>query len=211
EHVRRRDASASRTDTSNRRIGLDVAAHIAGFGGARIIYQLMFEDVRRQFADTLRYDADHAIGLDTRWLTVEWHRTGIRSYEHTPRVTGFTTGGRIAGDPLGPAAHAVFVGGRIPARWGVVSPWIELAALASDSYSLDDRIARTSDRPAELRFRIGARAAVPLGPDLELDPEIAIEAVEREAFVPGAQRRNTVLRAVLVWRPGIQLPPGRSR
>ena len=203
EHVRRRDPSASATDSSNRRVGLDAAAHIAGFGGARITYQLMFEDLRKQLADALRYDADHALGLATRWLTVEWRHTGMRAYEHVPRVTGFTTGGYIVGDPLGPGAHAVFVGGRLPLGWGVVMPWTEVAGLSSDTYTFTPagRIVRTSDGPTELRFRIGARARVPVGHGLELDPEAAIEDVERAAFVPGARRVNAVFRATLVWRP----------
>jgi hypothetical protein len=48
---------------------------------------------------------------------------------------------------------------------------------------------------------IGARARVPVGHDLELDPEAALEDVERWSFVLGARRINAVFRAVLVWRP----------
>jgi hypothetical protein len=203
EHVRRRDLSASPSDSSNRRVGFDVAARIAGFGGARITYQLMFEDLRKQFVDALRYDADHVLGVQTRWLTAEWRKTGVRAYEHVPRLTGFTTGGRIVGDPLGPAAQAVFVGGRIPVRWGVVMPWIEIAQLASDTYTFVESgpIVKTSDGTTELRVRIGARARVPIGHGLELDPEVALEDVERASFVPGARHINAVFRAVLVWRP----------
>jgi hypothetical protein len=203
EHVRRRDPSASATDSSNRRFGFDVAARIDGFGGARITYQLLFEDVRQQWLSAVRYDADHVIGIATRWLTIEWHHTGVRSYEHTPRLTGFTSGGRIAGDPLGPAAQAVFAGGRIPARWGVVMPWAEVAALASDRYTIteDAAITRATGGPTELRLRLGVRARVPLGAELELAPEAAIEDVERAAYVAGARRINAVVRAVVVWRP----------
>jgi hypothetical protein len=213
EHVRRRDASASATDSSNRRLGFDVAARIAGFGGARITYQLMFEDLRKHFGDALRYDADHVVGIETRWLTVEWQHTGVRSYEHTPRLTGFTSGGRIVGDPLGPAAHAVFVGGRIPVRWGVVMPWAEVAELASDTYTFFDHgpIVRTGDGPAELRFRLGARARIALGDGLELDPEVALEDVERAAYVSGARRINGVVRAVVVWRPSVKSATLRAR
>ena len=203
EHVRRRDASASASDSSNRRIGLDVAAHITGLGGARITYQLMFEDIRKHFVDAVHYDADHVLGLQTRWLTVELQRTGVRSYEHVPRITGFTSGGRIVGDPLGPAAQAVFVGGRIPVRCGVVMPWVEVAQLASDAYTfvVDGPILRTSTGTTELRFRIGARARVPVGHDLELDPEAALEDAVRWSFIPGAHRTGAVFRAALVWRP----------
>jgi hypothetical protein len=203
EHVRRRDPSAGPSDSSNRRVGLDVAARIAGLGGARIAYQLMFEDLRKEFASALRYDADHVLTVQTRWLTVEWQRTGVRAYEHTPRFTGLTSGGRIVGDPLGPDAHAVFVGGRIAIARGVAMPWIEVARFASDTYEFlnPGPVVRTARGPAELRFRIGARARVPIGRDLELAPEAALEDVERASFVPGARHINAMLRAVLVWRP----------
>jgi hypothetical protein len=203
EHVRRRDPSASASDSSNRRLGFDIAARIAGFGGARITYQLMFEDVRKQLASALRYDADHVVDVQTRWLTVEWQRTGVRSYEHIPRITGFTTDGRIVGDPLGPAAQAVFVGGRIPIARGAVMPWTEVAQLASDTYSFpeDGPIRKAGGGATELRVRIGARARLAVGAGLELAPEIALEDVERAAFVPGARRLNAVLHASLVWRP----------
>lgn len=202
EHVRRRDSSASASDSSNRRLGLDVAARIDGFGGARITYQLMFEDLRHQLGSALRYDADHVVDLTTRWLTIEWQHTGMRSYEHTPRVTGFTSGGRIVGDPLGPAAHAVFVGGRFALPWGVVMPWAEVAALATDRYAFPagQPIVRIAGGPTELRVRIGARARIALADRLELDPEAAVEDVADAAYVPGARRINAVVRATIVWR-----------
>jgi hypothetical protein len=151
----------------------------------------------------VRYDADHAVGFETRWLAVEWRHTGARSYEHTPRNTGFTSGARIAGDPLGPAAHAVFAGARIPAPRGLVMPWAEVAALASDTYAFitDGPIVKTGAGPSELRFRIGARARIAIDDRLELDPEAAVEDVERAAYVAGARRINAVVRAVVVWRP----------
>lgn len=202
EHVRRRDASAGASDSSNRRVGLDFAAQIDGFGGARISYQLMFEDLRTRIADALRHDADHVLGFETRWLTVEWHRTGVRSYEHTPRTTGFTSDGRIAGDPLGPDAEAVYVAGRIAARTAVVVPWAEFAVLGSDTYRFEDEaIVVTGRRPAELRLRLGAAIRLALGHGLALAPEAAVEDVERTAFVPGARRVNALARAVLEWRP----------
>jgi len=80
----------------------------------------MFEDIRAEYASAIRHDADHAIGIATRWVTAEWRMTGERSHEHVPRLTGFTSAGRIAGDPLGPAAHAAFVAGRIPVGSGAV-------------------------------------------------------------------------------------------
>jgi hypothetical protein len=204
EHVRRNDISAGPSDSSNRRMAVDVAARIAGLGGVRLTYQLVAEDLRKRFDHALRYDADHALGVQTRWLTVQWRRTGVRAYEHMPRLTGFTSAGRIVGDPLGPAAQAVFAGARLPVRGNVVLPWAEAARLESDTYTfvVSGPIRQTGDGPAELRVRLGVRARVPLGHGLELDPEIAFEHVERSAFMPGARDNNALLRASLVWRPG---------
>jgi hypothetical protein len=203
EHVRRRDPSASASDSSNRRFGVDVAARIDALGGARIAYQLMFEDVRKQVVNALRYDTDHVLDLDVRWLRVELQSTGVRSYEHIPRVTGFTSGGRIVGDPLGPAAQAAVVAARFPVRGALVMPWAELARLASDTYRFAENgpIEKTGSGPAEWRIRIGARARIPFGRGLELGPEAALEDVERASFVPGSRHINAIIRATLVWRP----------
>lgn len=199
EHVRRRDASAGTSDSSNRRLGLDVAVRL---DGVRVTYQVMFEDLRHEVWSAVRHDADHVVDVDTGWLTVELHKTGIRAYEHSPRVTGLTSGGRIVGDPLGPDAQAVLVAGRIPAPWGAVAPWAEVARFASDLYQYGTGpIVKIDDGTAELRFRIGVRARVALGRGLELAPDAALEDVERAAFVSGARRVNALFRAALIWRP----------
>lgn len=216
EHVRRHDASASASDSSNRRVGFDLAVRFAGFAGMRLTYQIMFEDLRKQFASALRYDTDHALGIATRWLSVEWRKTGERAYEHIPRSTGFTTGGAIVGEPLGPGAHAVFVGGRIPLSANILLPWAEVAKLSSDTYSYGDGdvgpVEKIGAGVSELRFRIGARAHIALTDHLELTPEAALELVEREAFLPGARRTNAMLRAALVWRPiRLRQPDGSPR
>ena len=135
EHFTRGNASAGPDDSSNRRVGLDVAWRIDGFDGARLYYQLMFEDWRKQFADALRYDADHVVGLEFSHLLIEWQKTGFRSQEHYPRVTGFTNDGRVVGSPLGPDAQALFIGARIERGVGTLYPWIELARFSSDLFT----------------------------------------------------------------------------
>jgi len=199
EHFRRRDASASATDSSNRRVGADVAWHIAGFGGATLSYQIMFEDWRKHFADAVRYDADHAVAFDTRWVLVEWQKTGVRSQEHVPRVTGFTNAGRAVGSPLGPDAQSVYVG----ARTAKVQPWAELVRFSSDAYTfvVDGPILHTARGVAEWRYRLGARAQVPVRPGLVVDARGWVEHVENLAFEPGQRRENLGLIAALVWTP----------
>ena len=76
-----------------------------------------------------------------------------------------------------------------------------IAALGSDRFAFGSGpVEPTSTGPTELRFRAGARARISITDHLDLAPEIAVEDVEREAFVPGARRINTLLRAQLVWR-----------
>lgn len=206
EHVRRRDPSASASDSSNRRLGFDASLRTAALGGTRVTYQLVFEDLRHEMISAIRYDADHALEIATRWLAIEWQKTGARAYEHVPRTTGFTTAGRIVGASLGPGAHALSMFGRIVVPGIVITPWVQVARLATDTYAFGDGpIVRTGSGPAELRVRIGVGVRLPVSRCVELDGEIAVEDVERAAFVPGVRRDNVVLRALLVWRPSATL------
>jgi len=196
EHVTRGDASASQTDSSNRRVGLDVDWHTSF---ARFYYELMFEDWRRQFADALRYDADHVVGMERDGFVVEWQKTGFRSMEHTPRVSGFTNAGRVVGSPLGPDAQALY----LALRLGRVTPWIELARLASDTYSygFHQPIDRITEGPAELRYRAGARAATTITAHVRAELVAIFEHVEDFAFVTGARRNSLGADLTIVWHP----------
>ena len=208
EHVRRADKSASATDSSNRRIGFDVSTRIASLRGARFYYQLVFEDLRKRALDAFRYDADHLIGVELASLgpvgvTVEWQQTGVRSQEHYPRTTGFTNAGRLVGSPLGPDAQAVFAGARIELGWGTALPWLELARLASDTYTFVDHgpILRTGTGVSEVRYRAGTRVRLPLERGLRAEVEARFEHVAREAFEPGAHRDNVGATASVIWQP----------
>ena len=140
---------------------------------------------------------------------IEWQKTGFRSMEHTPRVTGFTNAGRVVGSPLGPAAEAVYVAQRIglPSNpsWGQrisVTPWVELARLASDTYSygFHQPIDRVTEGQPELRYRVGARSEwreVHSGVELG----VIYEHVEDFAFVTGARRNSLGADLRIVYYP----------
>ena len=209
EHFTRENASAGPDDSSNRRVGLDVAWRINGFDGARLYYQLMFEDWRKQFADALRYDADHVVGLEfSHGLLIEWQKTGFRSQEHYPRVTGFTNDGRVVGSPLGPDAQALFVGARIDRGVGSLYPWVELDRFSSDLYSYDfhQPIDRLVEGVAEYRFRAGLRLRTPITHELRIDTEAILEQVDNLAFVQNSIRGNGGFTMTLVWQPRGRLP-----
>ncbi len=196
EHVRRGDASASATDTSNRRLGLDLVGWV---NAARVYYGVVFEDWRDRFHHALRYDADHVLGIEHHRFLVEVQKTGVRSQEHTPRTTGFTHRARGVGSPLGPDALAAYLEVRLPR----VAPWIEYVQLSSDTYTfiVDGPIEHTTRGVDEERYRAGARATHPLRRDLRLDVSTFVERVTDFAFVEGDTRTNLGLSLAAVWIP----------
>ena len=209
EHITRRDPSATATDSSNRRIGFDLSARIAGLHDARLYYQLVFEDWRKQFIDAVRYDADHLFGADVarHGFTFEIMKTGVRSEEHTPRITGFTNAGRVVGAPLGPDAISAFVSERLDLSWGTVMPWLEYARLSSDTFLFVGfgGIFRMTEGPAERRYRGGVNLLLPIRPDLRVELDGVYERVTSFAFDPADARTNVGATASLVWRPNVRL------
>lgn len=212
EHVRRRDATAGATDSSNRRFGFDIAGRIAALSGLRLYYSLVFEDIRRaRLIDAVRYDADHLLGLELaaigpgrrHGITVEWHQTGIRSQEHKPRTTGFTNRGFVVGAPLGPDAESLYVGARVAWDSLTLYPWFELARVSSDTYELivDGPINRTSRGEDEGRYRVGTRARMHLRENLWLEGEAMFEHVDDFGFESGLSRKNAGVTASIVWYP----------
>jgi hypothetical protein len=203
ENFRRKNKSASLADSSNRRFGGDGSFHIDGFGGGRIYYELMFEDIRsKYFDDALRHDADHLLGVELpslHGLTVELQKTGVRSQEHTPRLTGFTSEARAVGSPLGPDAEALYAA----LRWACVTPWLEVVRLGSDKFGFIDHgpIFPVTYGIAEWRERLGARTVVPLRPKTWLEVNAFVEHVDNEEYVAGAQRENIGVTAAVIWQP----------
>jgi hypothetical protein len=203
EHITRRQ-SFGPADSSNRRILFDFAGRIGGLHDARFYYQIAFEDWRQQFASAVRYDADHMLGIDdTRdGVLIEVMKTGVRSEEHELRTTGFTNAGRAVGAALGPDAQSIFVSKRL----GVVSPWIELAQLSSDTYNFPDNgaIMHTADGPPERRYRAGVDATLPVRRDLRVDIDLVYERVTAFAFDPTARRNNLGATITVAWSPQLR-------
>jgi hypothetical protein len=216
EHVRRRDISASETDSSNRRFGGDVTIRIAGLDGVRAYYSVMFEDIRRaRFIDAVRYDADHLIGFELAdigheiWhaLTVEWHQTGFRSQEHTPRTSGFTNADRVVGAALGPDAKSLLAEARLDFADFSLYPWVQVAGISSDTYELIayGPINRISDGEDEVRYRFGARARIPVTSRLRVEAEALFERIDDFAFQSGVDRNNGGIIASIIWCPAAPL------
>jgi hypothetical protein len=209
EHVRRSDPTAGATDSSNRRFGGDIAVRLPG---VRVYYAVVFEDIRKKYwHHAVVRDADHLIGAEAAALgpdrrhavTLELYRSGVRSQEHQPRITGLTNGGRVAGAPLGPDATSIFLGGRIALTCATLFPWLEVARADSDGYAFTHLgpIERTVNGPAESRYRLGSRARVPLTHGVAVEAEGLVEHVVGFGFEPGVSRTNARLAVALLWQP----------
>ncbi len=222
EHFRRRDLSAGPSDSSNRRISFDVAVRVARLAGARLYYEVAFEDMRvKYFHHAVRRDADHLVGVELaaigaggrHGLVVELQKTGVRSQEHTPRVTGFTSARRVVGSPLGPDALALYGGGRIELGWASLAPWAEIARLSSSTYMfvVDGPIRQVSEGADEHRYRAGGRLRLPLPHGLRVETEAMFEHVTTAGFEAGARQDNVGVMATVVWQPGGALGYSRLR
>lgn len=214
EHFRRKNRTAGEGDTSNRRLAFDVAFRVAALRGARVYYEVAFEDVRKYFHQAIRHEGDHLLGIQLDGLgrcnhgfVVELQKTGYRSHEHTARTTGFTNRGRIVGSPLGPDTSSVYAGARLQLRGATLYPWLELVRLASDTYSAIEfgPLWRETRGNPEKRYRAGARLRVPLPHSARVDVEAMVERVHDFAYVDGETRNAAGLVASFVWSPGWML------
>jgi len=203
EHLGRRDPSGTATDSSNRRFGGDATLRLRG---ARLYYELVFEDIRKHVIDAVHYDADHLLGVETPHLTVELQRTGVRSYEHI-LVSQFTNAGRIVGSPLGPDTQSIFVGGRTHVADYELQPWLELIRFSSDTYSIIDHgpILHATDGTPEYRYRFGTRARTRLNREITAEASLSYEHVTNFAFLSGVGRDNVGLMLTMVWQPDFLL------
>ena len=136
-------------------------------------------------------------------MTVEYQQTGVRSHEHTARITGLTNAGRIGGSPLGQDASSLFVRGRIALpKAAIVYPWFERATLRSDDYLFIDKgpITQVESGPREWRTRVGVNARVRLPHGLWLEPAALVEYVNQFGFQRGTERWNARLAVDVIWR-----------
>src|SRR5437868_420740 len=137
-----RQSGPTGVGVSNNRLSFDASYAFRSLRGARLYYELAFEDNRRQFFNTLEYQTDHLLGLEVTeldaagryGLLLEVQRTGFDSHEHSLFTTGMTNAGRTLGSALGPDAWSVYARGRIDLTRASLSPWLEWAHFASDTY-----------------------------------------------------------------------------
>lgn len=210
EHVSHNSGGTTPAGFANHRLSADVTVSWPELAGLRVYYEVASEDMRDQLWSMFRRDADHVLGLEVdrlgarAALLVELTLTGMRSHEHDVFTTGLTSGGRIAGNPLGPSSTAAHIGLRLQLADGaLLSPWLELVQQSSDLFvDRGGELTIAADLPDEVRARAGARSAFQVTPDLRVELRILAERVTTADFIPGHTRWNAAAEASATWTPG---------
>ena len=195
----------------NNRLSFDLSVRVPELSGARVYYEIAFEDTRQAFLNSVRYDADHLLGLEVRalrlgpWrrLFIELEHTGWVSQEHWLFTSGMTNGGRTLGSALGPDGTSLWV--RADLEFGAVqvSPWVEWLRFVSDRYGSDQTtgVFVTAVGPMEHRQRLGADAQLTLARSWFITGGVFGERIANADLVNGSTRYSAGLRAALVWTP----------
>jgi hypothetical protein len=206
-----RVAENATSNPENNRLSFDLSVRFPELRGARVYYEIAFEDTRKRFFNMLKYDADHLIGVEVRavrlggWrrLFVELQHTGWVSQEHSLFTTGMTNGGRTLGSALGPDGTSLWVRADIEIAGVLVSPWAEWLRFISDRYDSDQErgVFVTAVGPIEHRQRLGADLRVEMTPNWRLLAGLFGERVGNADLVEGATKLNAGLRAALTYTP----------
>jgi hypothetical protein len=201
EHFRRAGPGAS---DENNRLSFDFTLRLDRLRG---YYEIAFEDTSTHFLlNSLRYDADHLVGLELHELGpldhvfFEFEHTGYVSQEHGSFTTGMTNAGRTLGTALGPDGFSAWLRADTRLKTVRISPWFEWLKFVSDRYSLSPVVV-IARGPQEHRQRAGVEVALPLAQELRLEASAFGERIANQDFVNGESSLNAGVRAALVLTP----------
>ena len=211
EHFGRAREGVAQGTAENNRLSFDLAIRIPELRGARLYYEIAFEDTRKAFWNSVRYDADHLVGIELadlklgawRRLYIELEHTGWVSQEHSVFTTGMTNAGRTLGSALGPDGTSLWLRADFEAGRLVLSPWVEWLRFSGDRYGSDEArgVFVTVVGPIEHRQRLGADAQVALTQSLALSGGVFGERIGNADLVNGSTKYSGGLRAALTWTP----------
>src|SRR5438094_425978 len=139
EHFGRTHETPTGT-AGNNRLSFDLSVRLPELRGARLYYEIAFEDTRKAFWNSVEYDADHLLGIELRairlgpWrrLFVELEHTGWVSQEHGVFTTGMTNAGRTLGSALGPDGTSLWIRADFEHAALTISPWFEWLRFSGD-------------------------------------------------------------------------------
>jgi hypothetical protein len=210
EHFGRTKEGAGTAE--NNRLSFDLSVRVPELRGARFYYEIAFEDTRQQFFfNSLRYDADHLLGLELRdlrlgpWrrLFIELEHTGWVSQEHSLFITGMTNRGRTLGSALGPDGTSIWARADLQLANLTLSPWVEWLRFISDRYDSNQSqgVFVTATGPIEHRQRIGADVRAALSEMLWFSLGIFGERIANADLLQGNTRFSGGATASVTFRP----------
>jgi hypothetical protein len=188
---------------SNKFSGIDFRFRPA-WAGVELHGELLLDDWdERRVRSTLWEDAGYVLGASlpvispdgSVTLAVEAHHVGIRMYRHSQFTSGYTTRGRLIGDPLGSNANAFYARLRrdrgMGAVWEVDGAWeFRSGKRYASSGGIGEQTLHFHEierLPHEYRRRLVGRRIgetrdrAPLGRDLRTRAEAGVEFVRNEA------------------------------
>src|SRR2546426_3725958 len=185
QHFRRTHQTAAGTAQDNP-LSFDLSIRRPELRRARLYYDIAFEDTRKAFWNSVRYDADHLVGIELaelklgawRRLFIELEHTGWVSQEHSVFNTGMTNAGRTLGSALCPDGSSLWLRTEFEAGRFVLSPWVEWLRFSGDRYDSNEArgVFVTVVGPIEHRQRLGADGQVALTQSLALSGGVFGEA-----------------------------------
>src|SRR5262249_6714703 len=204
-----RTREAPGTTAENNRFSVDLSVRFPELSGARLYYEAAFEDYRRVFWNSLRYDADHLLGLELRalrlgpWrrLFVELEHTGWVSQEHSIFTAGMTNAGRTMGSALGPDGLSLWIRGDLEFGQLQVSPWLEWLRFVSDRYDSDEThgVFVVAEGPMEHRQRLGVELQVQMAPAWWAKAAVFGERIGNTDFAVGTTTYGGGASLTLAW------------
>jgi len=210
EHFGRTREGVAQGTVENNRLSFDLAIRIPELRGARLYYEIAFEDTRKAFWNSVRYDADHLVGIELadlklgawRRLFIELEHTGWVSQEHSVFTTGMTNAGRTLGSALGPDGTSLWLRADFEARRFVLSPWVEWLRFSGDTYGSDQArgVFVVARGPVEHRRRLGIDAQATVAP-LVVSAGLFGERIDNADLANGSTRWSGGLRAAVTWTP----------
>ena len=210
EHFGRTHEGVGAT-AENNRLSFDLSMRFPELAGARVYYEIAFEDTRKEFFNSLQYDADHLLGLEIRALRVgPWRRlfielehTGWVSQEHSVFTAGMTNAGRTMGSALGPDGTSLWIRGDLEFGAVQVSPWLEWLKFVSDQYDTDETrgVFVTATGPREQRQRLGVEVQVQMSTSFWAKAAAFGERIGNADFAVGSTSYSGGATVTLAWRP----------
>src|SRR5437868_12815145 len=194
----------------NNRLSFDLAVRLPELRGARVYYEIAFEDTRKAFWNSVEYDADHLLGIELRairlgpWrrLFVELEHTGWVSQEHGVFTTGMTNAGHTMGSAMGPDGTSLWIRADFEQAGLTLSPWFEWLRFSGDTYGSDQvqGVFVVARGPVEHRQRLGIDAQALFAP-LLVSAGLFGERIENTDLVNWATSWSGGLRAAVTWTP----------